>query len=109
MLGRHKLSSILLSALLTVAALMLFVRLPNAPEGVTVAEQNGVYDLTGITDLNTSFIRLTPGGAYYPNTYLTPENSQTAEPESTSRFDEIRADFLSCGFLCFCRTTGCMT
>lgn len=99
----HKLLSVVLAAFLTTAALTALVSLPwfakKAPESVTIAEQDGVYDLTGITDFDGTVIRLAPGTAYYPNTYLTPENADAAVPESTGRFAEIRADYLSQRFV----------
>lgn len=94
LIHKHKLAAVLLTALVTVLLLMALVRLYERTEDTTVTEHNGVYDLTGITGLSTAAVRLMPGDAYYPNTYLTPEDA-AAVPESTSRFDEIRADFLS--------------
>ncbi len=101
--GEHKLIAIVLGAALTVLALMLLVRLPvmlgGAPKSIMVTEQNGVYDLTGIIAPDTPAIYLAPGDTYYPNTYLSPENADTAVPESTDRFGEIRADYLSQRFV----------
>ncbi|MBN7772263.1 sensor histidine kinase [Clostridium aminobutyricum] len=90
---------ILTAALVTVLALMLLVRPPEGPESVTVTEQNGVYDLSGLADLDGTLIRLAPAGIYYPNTYLMPENADTAVSESINRYEEIRADYLSQRFV----------
>ena len=102
---KHKLPAILLAALLTLAALTVLVRLAWAwfagaeYPSVTVTEQNGVYDLTGITDLDKTVIRLFPGKSYYPGVYLTPENVDTAVPESIDRYAELRTDCLSQSFV----------
>lgn len=94
---------VLLAALLTTAALMALVRLPyltgSTPKTVSVREQNGVYDLTGLGDLNGVTAVLPPGPNYYPNTYLLPEKAGAAEPESTDRYDAIRAGCLSQRFV----------
>ncbi|MEA4891151.1 MAG: cell wall-binding repeat-containing protein [Peptococcaceae bacterium] len=94
---------VLLAALLTTAALMALVRLPyltgSTPKTVSVREQNGVYGLTGLGDLNGVTAVLPPGPNYYPNTYLLPENAGAAEPESTDRYDAIRAGCLSQRFV----------
>ncbi len=96
---KHKLFLILSAAFLTVLATMLLVRLPEKSESITVTEQNGVYDLTEVFNAGTSVIQLAPGTTYYPGTYLLPEDVSTAIPESTGRFDEIRADYLSQRFI----------
>ncbi len=96
---KHKLSFILLAAFLTVAALMVLVRFSAAPEKITVTEQNGVYDLTGIANLDGSAVRLSPPGAYYPNTYLLPENVNEAIPESIDQHGRERVDYLSQRFV----------
>ncbi|WP_242656454.1 sensor histidine kinase [Ruminiclostridium hungatei] len=90
---------LLIAALFTVLALRLMVRPPEGPESVTVRSQNGVYDLTGLADLDETLIRLAPAGTYYPNTYLSPENAAAAVPESIDRYKEIRADYLSQRFV----------
>lgn len=94
---------ILSAAFLTTAALTVLSSLTSfigeAPKRITVAEQNGIYDLTGMNNLNKTIIRLAPGTVYYPNTYLTPENVDSAMPESTERLEEIRADYLSQRFV----------
>ncbi|HWQ75795.1 MAG TPA: ATP-binding protein [Syntrophomonas sp.] len=92
---RYQLPLILAAALLTVLAVMLLVGLPETPEGVTVTEQNGIYDLTGIPALDETIVRLAPGSDYYPNTYLSPHDVDSAAAESTDRFEEIGADYLS--------------
>lgn len=98
-LHKHKLLSILVAALLTVISMMVLVRLPGSPETVTLTEQDGVYDLSGIADLDGTQLLLTPPETYYPNTYLIPETADTAVPESTRLYDEIRADYLSQRFV----------
>lgn len=64
-----------------------------------VAEQNGVYDLTGMIASDNTIIRLAPGETYYPNTYLMPENAGAAVPVSIDRYEEIRAEYLSQQFI----------
>ncbi len=94
---------IVLSALLTTAALMLLVRLPgmmnSGPESVTIAEVNGVYDLTGIEDSGEVLVILPPSPTYYPNTLLTPKSVDLADPVSTEQYDALRADYLSQRFM----------
>ena len=89
----------LLAAVLTIAALMLIVRLPSMgnseQESITVQERDGIYNLTDIGDLDKTAVILPPGKAYYPNVLLTPENEETAVPESTDYYDALRADYLS--------------
>lgn len=95
----HKLLPLLLSALLTTVILLLLVRLPlfsnDDRHSVTVTEQNGVYDLTEIQDPEKTVVRLSPGPTYYPNTYLTPEDADTAVPVNIDQYNELRADYLS--------------
>lgn len=97
----HKLLSIVLVAFLTTAALtsMPWFTGEAALNSVVISEKNGIYDLTGITSLETSIIRLAPSSIYYPNTYLTSENANAAVPESVDRFEEIRAEYLSQRFV----------
>lgn len=90
---------VLLAAFLTVLALMVLVRFPKGSKMVTVTQQNGVYDLTGITDFKTGFINLLPPETYYPNTYLSPDTANQTIPEPTSHFSEIRTDYLSQRFI----------
>ncbi len=97
--GQYRLGAIVLAAFLTVLSLVVLARLPESPPRIAVAEQGGVYDLTGITGSDAPVICLTPGGAYYPNTYLSPEDVGTAVPESAARLEEIRADYLSQRFV----------
>ncbi|MEA4848711.1 MAG: histidine kinase, partial [Clostridiaceae bacterium] len=103
LIQKHRLTSLLLAAFLTVAALMALVRLPwftgEEAQSVSIAEKNGVYDLTGIGNLDGTVFRLTPGKTYYPNTYLMPENADTTAPESVDRYGELRADYLSQRFV----------
>ncbi|MGX8701653.1 sensor histidine kinase [Caproiciproducens sp.] len=93
-----KLPSILLAAILTVLAMMALVRPPETPEAVTIAEQNGVYGLSGIADLDKTPVLLASEN-YYPNTYLSPENADAGVPERISRYQEIEADYLSQRFV----------
>lgn len=97
----HKLLSIVLVALLTTAALtsMPWFTGEAALNYVVISEKNGIYDLTGITSLETSVIRLAPSSIYYPNTYLTSENANAAVPESVDNLEEIRAEYLSQRFV----------
>jgi len=101
--NRHRLLIVIFTAFLTTVALMLLVRLPdlmnNKPESVTAAEENGAYDLTGITDFEKNFFILPSGSAYYPNTLLTPETMESAVPVSTEQYDTLRADYLSQRFV----------
>lgn len=96
---QHKLTVIVLAAVLTTLALMLLVRMPESPETITVKPQNGVYDLNGIEDMDGTLIRLAPAETYYPNTYLSPEDAAKELPESIDRYREIRADYLSQRFV----------
>ena len=99
LLKKHKLVIIVISALLTTFALMLLVRLPgmvnSEPKSVTVEEENGVYDLTGISDWEETTVTLPPGPTYYPNALLTPETAESSVPVSTEQYNVLRADYLS--------------
>ncbi len=100
---RYRLLLIMLAACLTIAALMTLVRVPWATEkeikNIIITEQDGIYDLTGITDWETFVARLEPGSVYYPNTYLMPGQTDIAVAESISRFGEQREDYLSQRFV----------
>ena len=100
---KKKLLFLLLAALLTTAVLTALVnlnlRMGKTQKIITLTEQYGVYDLTGIPDLDKTVVRLSPGSNYYPNTYLSPKNTDSAVPESINRFEEIRADYLSQRFI----------
>ncbi len=89
----------MLAVLLTMAALAVLIKVSwftaEAPASVTVMEQDGVYDLTGIDDWNATVVRLAPGDIYYPGTYLFSDNIDTAVPESVDRFNARRSDYLS--------------
>lgn len=102
-LKNHRLAVILLAALLTMAALMLLARLPALgsarTKSVTVQASDGIYDLTGIGDFSHTTVTLPPGLTYYPNVLLTPADADTAVPESTDRYDDLRAGYLSQRFL----------
>ena len=66
----HKLLFILLAALLTTAVLTALVSLSlqtgKAQSIITLTEQNGVYDLTNIPDLEKTVVRIVPGSATTP-------------------------------------------
>lgn len=100
---KYKMLSIILAALFTTVALVALVsmtRFPGEPpKSITVTDQNGIYDLSRITDVEKTVIKLAPGAAYYPNTYLTPENADAAVPESVDQFEEIPAQYLSQRFV----------
>lgn len=99
----HKLLSIVLAAFLTTAALTVLVNQDWFTEvqqkTITITEQDGIYNLTHISSLEKTVVKLPPGDTYYPNTYLLPENVNTAMPESIHHFQEIRADYLSQRFV----------
>lgn len=99
LIHKHKLVTVLLASIFTVLALMVLVRIPEQSKNLTVAEENGVYDLTQTVALNTSVVRLTPPDTYYPGTYLMPESADTAVPVSTEEFAALRADYLSQRFV----------
>ncbi|MEL1134539.1 sensor histidine kinase [Desulfitobacterium sp. THU1] len=92
------LAALLTSAVLTALA-SLDWRTGEKQKIITLTEQNGVYDLNGIPDFEKAVVRLSPGSGYYPNTYLSPRDADSAVPESTNRFEEIRADYLSQRFI----------
>lgn len=109
-LKHRKLAIVLIAAVLTIAALMLLVRLPGLVNrqhnDITVEEEGGVYDLTGIGNLAETTVTLPPSSFYYPNELLTPGTANSAVPESTDRYDEHRADYLSQHFLIKLPDTG---
>ncbi|MDD4715955.1 MAG: ATP-binding protein [Oscillospiraceae bacterium] len=96
---KKKLPSILLAAALTAAALMVLVRLPGAARqtvpSITVEERNGFYALSNTAQQKGLAFVLPPGPVYYPNVLLTPETAETARPESTDWFSQLRSDYLS--------------
>lgn len=100
---KHRLLSIVLAAFFTTAALTVLVSMDRLTgenqKSITVIEQSGFYDLTNISDLGRTVVKLAPGATYYPGTYLMPESVNTNLPESTDRFEEIRADYLSQRFV----------
>lgn len=100
---KHRLLTILLVAFLTTAVLIALVHLTwfpgDTPQSITVTEQNGIYDLSSITDLEKTVIKLVPSATYYPNTYLMPSNENTAVPESVDQFEKIHAEYLSQWFV----------
>ncbi|HCA28836.1 MAG TPA: histidine kinase [Ruminococcaceae bacterium] len=100
---KKKLLFLLLAALLTTAVLTALVnlnlRMGKTQKIITLTEQYGVYDLTGIPDLEKTVVKLSPGNYYYPNTYISPKDADFVVPESTDSFEEIRADYLSQRFV----------
>lgn len=106
---KHKLVTVLLAALFTVLLLMVLVRIPEQTKYPAVAEENGVYDLTKIAELNTSAVHLTSPDAYYPGTYLMPESVETAVPVSTEQFDALRTETLSQRFILLLPDDGIYT
>ncbi|MFA9465872.1 MAG: ATP-binding protein [Velocimicrobium sp.] len=100
---KHKLLSILLAALLTTAVLMALTRLTRVARedagSIVITEKNGIYDLAGISGLESSVIRLAPSTAYYPDIYLTPENADAAVPKGDDQFEKIHAEYLSQRFV----------
>lgn len=100
---RYRLLVIMLAACLSMAVLMVLVRVPWFTEkeikSIVIAERDGIYDLTGITDWEDTLVRLGPGTVYYPNTYLMPDQTDVAVAESISRFGEHRKDYLSQRFV----------
>lgn len=99
----YKLLPIILAAFLTTAAIAVLANLSwvtgAGSQGILVTEQDGIYDLTGITELERTTIRMVPGMNYYPNAYLMPESVNTAVAKGIDRFEEIRADYLSQRFV----------
>ncbi len=98
-LHKHKLLFILAAALLTVILMMVLVRMSEPPESDMLMGKGGVYDLSGIEDMAGTRFLLSAPETYYPNTYLTPDIADQAVFESTRRYDEIHADYLSQRFV----------
>lgn len=101
-LQKYELWFIILAAVLTVAGLMLALRLPNwmsAQNRVTVSEHNGIYDLTSVADLDKTMINLSPGSTYYPQLYLDPINADKVTPTNVNRYENLQADYLSQRFM----------
>ena len=71
----------------------------NKPNSITIEEENGVYNLTGIANFKETRSILPPGLMYYPNTLLNRENVDLADPVSTALYDALRADYLSQRFI----------
>lgn len=93
---RHPLAVILIAALVTMTILLVLVHLPaGASRRITVQEQNGIYDLRGVSNWEDTVLALPPGAMYYPNAYLMPENAASAVPESTAQYGARRVDYLS--------------
>jgi len=99
----HKLLFILVVASFAVAILIYLVNLnlftEEAFQNIIVTEQNGIYDLTGITESEKTVIRLVHGENYYPNIYLMPGSENAFISESIDNLDKIRADYLSQRFV----------
>lgn len=111
LIKKHRLAAILLAAVLTTFLLMLLVRLPNMLRDIpnnhiTLTEQAGVYDLTGVTDWNKTAVTLPPGSNYYPGVLLTPKIADSAVPVSTREFAALRTDNLSQRFVLRLPDTG---
>lgn len=98
-LHKYKPLSVLAAAFLTVLVVMVLARLPESSAILKLTEQNGVYDLSGIGDMDGAQLLLAPPETYYPDFYLTPENADTAAPESTRRYGKIRSEYLSQRFI----------
>ena len=100
---KHKLLSIIVAAFFTILALMALASktlLPGeSPKVIAVTEQNGIYDLSHITGLEKTVVKLAPAATYYPNTYLLPSNENTSVPESVAQFEKINAEYLSQQFV----------
>lgn len=90
---------ILLTAFLTVFLLMILVRLPAKNESIIVSENKGVYDLTNISNLDITEVRLLAPKTYYPNIYISPDNIDDVFPENTDLFLKKRIDYLSQRFI----------
>ncbi|AET67881.1 histidine kinase,7TM-containing protein possibly involved in signal transduction,histidine kinase [Desulfosporosinus orientis DSM 765] len=101
--NRDTLPIVILAALLITIVLMLLVRLPgmidSEDKSITITGENGIYDLTGIAELEEKSAILLPGPLYYPSTLMTPETAKTDLPVSTEQFDALRADYLSQRFV----------
>ena len=102
-MDKHRLLPIIVAALFTTVALTVLLslnwRTGEKQKSIVITEKNGIYDLTIIRDFEKTVIKLPPGTAYYPGTYIIPESVNTAVPESTDQFEEIRADYLSQRFV----------
>lgn len=100
---KHKLLSIIFAAFFTTAILLALVSKPwfpgDYPKSITVTEQNGIYDLSGMIDLEKTVIKLAPSATYYPNLYLMPSNENTTVSISVDQFDKIHSEYLSQHFV----------
>ncbi|TQI68187.1 sensor histidine kinase [Clostridium sp. KNHs216] len=96
---RYKRSFIVLTALLTVLAMMVLIRIPRTASVVTVPVKNGVYDLRELSALKSSSVRLPAPSEYYPGLYLSPDSADTAVPKSIAGYEQDRADYLSQRFV----------
>lgn len=78
---------------------MLLARIPiladSQRNNISLEEQNGIYDLTGIESLTDTSVTLLAGSTYYPNELLTPDGLANAVAKSTEEYQSIRADYLS--------------
>lgn len=103
LISSHKLLSIVLAAFLAtsllagVAGLALFSG--EAIDCVVISEENGIYDLRDLENIQSEVIQLTPSTVYYPNTYLNPGEADTTIPESVDAYEAIRAEYLSQRFV----------
>lgn len=79
--------------------MMKLVNLPllmgDSTKVITVMEQNGIYDLTTINEVENKVIRFDPGAFYYPNTYLMPANEKKPIHENIDNLKETRPNYLS--------------
>ncbi len=100
---RYTLFLVLAASLLTVAALLVLVRINGLGKGtvrqMTIAEQEGSYNLTGISDWDRLVIELPPGETYYPEELLTPEEADTASAAYTEGYENKKADYLTQRFV----------
>ena len=94
---RYAVTALLLAAFLTVAALLMLIHLSDngGPPQITVAQQNGKYDLASLTIPENAVVLLPPGETYYPLTYLAPDGINAALPENVAQYDGQRIDYLS--------------
>lgn len=90
---------ILVLAVLTTILLMVLVRMNDKRAAallyLTVEEQDGVYDLTGIRDWNKTVAFLPPGNKIYPGRYLTPENADAGVSESSDTYEKNKTDYVT--------------
>ncbi len=90
---------ILVLAVLTTILLMVLVRMNDKKATslsyLTVKEQEGVYDLTEITNWDKTVAILPPGNNIYPEMYLTPENADTGISQSSEAYEKNKTDYVT--------------